>query len=168
MHGGIDWLEQLLEQQTLTYLTVGDVTAGGGVVTSVRDPNATSVKVTPKRAYKARARHCKCCHELFTPKNKPTAKYCSDRCRKKANRAKAARLNKAKSGPVERDLDLCTCVWCGGTWLADTSKHPKYCKPACRTAAYRRRKWERQVRQASRAIHQMDQPTGYNLPTTGN
>lgn len=164
MHGGIDWLESLLEQTKQADLTAGDVTSGSSPVTPPSDPDATRGRVTPKRSYKARARHCKCCHVLFTPKSKATAKYCSDRCRKKANRDKAARLNKGKSKPIERDLDLCTCEWCSATWFADASKHPKYCSPACRTAAYRRRKWENRLHLITGAIHQSTH-IGYELPT---
>ncbi|MEO8396740.1 MAG: hypothetical protein ABI700_27350 [Chloroflexota bacterium] len=141
MHGGIDWLEQLLEQQKQSGLTVGVVTSGESDVTSGDDPAVTPKRVTRRRVYKARARLCKCCHNSFTPKANRSAKYCSDRCRKKDNRAKMAKTKKAKTSQVERELEVCTCLWCGGTWLADPSRDPKYCSPSHRTAAYRQRQF---------------------------
>lgn len=142
----INWLEQLLEQQNQGDLTVGGVTVGESDVTPPCDPLVTAPDGTaipsapaPKRHYKARARRCKCCHESFTPKRNGSAKYCSDRCRKKDNRAKMA---KQKGTPkAERIVDDCTCLWCGGTWLADPSLDPKYCSPSHRTAAYRQRRY---------------------------
>ena len=141
MHGGIDWLEQLLEQQKLASLTVGDVTSGESAVTLGDDPAVTPKRVTRRRTYKARARQCACCHTSFTPKANRSAKYCSDRCRKKDNRAKMAKAKKAKLHQVERDLEVCTCLWCGSTWLAAPSKEPKYCSASHRTAAYRQRRY---------------------------
>src|SRR4051794_8123694 len=140
MHGGIDWLEQLLEQQKQGDLTVGGVTSGEAPVTSGGDPAVTPKRVTRRRVYKARARLCKCCHQSFTPKANRSAKFCSDRCRKKDNRAKMAKAKKANPVQIERDLEVCTCLWCGGTWLADPSRDPKYCQPSHRTAAYRQRR----------------------------
>lgn len=110
-------------------------------MTSGDAPVVTTKRVTRRRTYKARARLCKCCHETFTPKVNRSAKFCSDRCRKKDNRAKMAKEKKAKAAQVERDLEICTCLWCGGTWLADPSHDPKYCSPSHRTKAYRQRRF---------------------------
>ncbi|MEO8397915.1 MAG: hypothetical protein ABI700_33285, partial [Chloroflexota bacterium] len=101
----------------------------------------TPKRVTGKRRYKARARRCECCHETFTPKRNGSAKYCSDRCRKKDSRANMAKQNKGKATPIERAVEVCTCLWCGGTWLAEPSRDPKYCSPSHRTAAYRQRRY---------------------------
>ena len=136
MHGGIDYLERLLQQQKQADLTVGHVTAGELPLTASDVPAMTPPGVTPKRRYKARRRRCECCHEAFTPKRNKAARYCSDRCRKKGNRAKMAKVNEAKAATVERELAACTCLWCEMGWFADPTKHPKYCSASCRTHAY--------------------------------
>jgi hypothetical protein len=110
-------------------------------------PNS-GTNVTPKRvthrSYKLRARHCKNCGEVFTPKSKH-GRFCSDTCRKAAWKKERRKHPKP---PKEKPLELQTCAGCRQGFFGVRGQ--KHCTPSCKTAAWRHR------RQAAIAILAFD------------
>lgn len=69
-----------------------------------------------------RTLHCPVCNREFTT-DKNAKKYCSAKCRRKANAQRARRNN----------LREFTCAWCGDSFLSLRRK--KYCSKECRLYA---------------------------------
>lgn len=65
---------------------------------------------------------CPVCGKEFTT-DKNAKKYCSARCRRKANAQKAKKSV----------MDEITCAWCGDTFL--TMRRKRYCSKECRLYA---------------------------------
>ena len=73
---------------------------------------------------------CPVCAKWFI-KDKNAKKYCSAKCRRKANRAK---ITKAK------EEEVYYCQWCGKEF---TGRKRKYCCEECRLRANGKKVWER-------------------------
>ncbi len=97
--------------------------------------HVTSKKAT-HRPYKPRARHCKNCGENFTPKSKH-GRYCSDNCRKAAWKREQGRKNRSPK-LQQPALEVIVCAGCGKPFFGLAGQ--KYCKAACKTAAWRIRR----------------------------
>lgn len=105
---------------------------------------------------------CEQCGKEYAPNKRRTNKFCSDRCRQKAYRARSGQ----SLTPIEKSLDTPSararkaaqtkasqyftmkCKHCGGEYGASGTQAPNsmYCSAACKTAAYR-------ARYESRAAH---------------
>jgi len=84
---------------------------------------------------------CPVCGKEFTT-DKNAAKYCSAKCRRKAN----APIPQA----TERTF---TCMWCGSTFKSDRQK--KYCSAECRINSYRKNTFKRKQPEPSLSLAQV-------------
>lgn len=82
------------------------------------------------RGHADRRLKCQCCSGTFRAQ-RATAKYCSERCRKRAYRA---RHNAAPVGEFPQRCDYCQ----RGFWTDNTTK--RHCSASCRTMASRARR----------------------------
>jgi hypothetical protein len=117
----------------------GEMAACETLLTAISVTQVTGIKQT-RRGYKPRARHCKTCDKVFTPKSKH-GKFCSDTCRKKDWRERQGRAKQNKPEPVKEVLlELGTCPCCNKGFIAQFGKGQRYCTPSCKTKAWRLRR----------------------------
>lgn len=83
-----------------------------------------------KRHYKPRARACKMCKTVFTPK-RSAGRFCSTKCRVAHHRAEKLRLA-AKAGQVVKPI----CEWCG----LSCEEGKRFCSNKHRRAAWNARR----------------------------
>jgi hypothetical protein len=125
------WGRGLLTPQPVTGIT----SSGATELT----PQAVT-KMTPKpvtrRAYKKRARKCKCgCGRTVDPTPQaPHKVYFDDACRQRDHRAKRGK-GRPRTQRREVNLDWMYCEFCGHKYLGATGKGRKYCKPSHKVAA---------------------------------
>lgn len=107
-----------------------------------------------QRAYKPRARKCKCCKQVFTPKS-ASGKYCSAACRSKVWR----RRHPHKPTTKEPVLTAITCQHCGKGYLVDSPRR-LYCSATCRTLAWKTRR--------AAAVQALSESVGMSAHKTGD
>jgi len=81
---------------------------------------------------------CQNCGEVYTSARQH-GRYCSNDCKKQAERGRAKRNERDAKGSVTGGRFLRTCAHCGKEYQS-ASPRGRYCSNACKQAAYRIRK----------------------------
>ncbi|MEO8396987.1 MAG: hypothetical protein ABI700_28585 [Chloroflexota bacterium] len=101
--------------------------------TGLNEQDVTRLNPAPKtpRRYKKRTRKCACgCGKPVAPTARnPNKRFFDDICRKRWHRQQEAKMRKDQPTP-EPVLELYTCLFCGGTFLAEAGRGAKWCKPS--------------------------------------